>query len=140
MKHSINHYDTDSNASDGEQKERIDDPDILDYDALTNRCMGNLDFVNKVLIKFHERLPIDLGEMEQALVRQDTQLLARVAHRIKGSVANISATGLQRVAQEIEDMGRAGCLDDIPSRIEAFRKEWDRLREWSSPVLSKTTS
>jgi HPt (histidine-containing phosphotransfer) domain-containing protein len=140
MTHPPNYCDIDSESTDGERKEAIANAEILDYDALINRCMGNLDFVNRVLTKFHERLPIDFREMEQAVARQDTQLVASVAHRIKGSVANISAKSLHIIAQEIEDMGRAGCLDDIPARIEAFRKEWERLCIWTSSVLPKTTS
>ncbi|HEY4761142.1 MAG TPA: Hpt domain-containing protein [Thermoguttaceae bacterium] len=116
------------------------DAEILDYEALVNRCMGNLDFVDRVLMKFHERLPLDLEELEQALAGQDAQLVQRLAHRIKGTAANTSAKGLQHIAQEIEDMGHSGCLAEIPARIQAFRKEWERVQAWSASVLSKTTS
>ena len=52
------------------------DPEILDYDALVNRCMGNLDFVDRVLMRINEQMPVDLLELEQALVQQDSQQVA----------------------------------------------------------------
>jgi HPt (histidine-containing phosphotransfer) domain-containing protein len=114
--------------------------EILDFEALVNRCMGNMDFVDRVLLKINERLPLDIEELERALNQQDAQQVAGVAHRIKGSVANISANKLQGIAQEIENMGREGIIESIPSRINALHKEWENLREWTTSYLAKKSA
>jgi HPt (histidine-containing phosphotransfer) domain-containing protein len=126
-------------STDG-QNGNVQKTDVLDFESLVNRCMGNFDFVDRVLIKINERLPIDIEEMQQALELQDAQKLAGVAHRIKGSVANISAKGLQHTAQVIEEMGRAGRIEDISTQIDSFRNEWERLRAWSELFLTKKIS
>jgi HPt (histidine-containing phosphotransfer) domain-containing protein len=114
--------------------------EILDFEALVNRCMGKMDFVDRVLLKINERLPLDIEELEQAFQRHDAQQIAGVAHRIKGATANISANKLQCIAQEIESMGREGTIDGADLQIAAFKQEWENLKEWTTSYLAKTDS
>ena len=39
--------------------------DVLDLQGLCDRCMGNLDLVERVLDKFEQRLPAELAELER---------------------------------------------------------------------------
>src|SRR5689334_5017560 len=78
--------------------------DVLDLQSLHERCMGNLDLVERVLDKFETRLPEELAELERNLQGEDAAKISLVAHRIKGSCANVSALGLRNAAAEIEDL------------------------------------
>ena len=110
--------------------------DVLDLERLRNRCMGNIDLLQRVLDQFHKRLPEELAELERALELRDSEQVARVAHRIKGTSANVSAEGLKRTAAEIEDLGRMGRVKDVPMRLERLRNEWERYLEHTSTLFS----
>ena len=100
--------------------------EVLDLQGLCDRCLGNLDLVERVLDKFEQRLPAELAELESVLELGDAAKIALVAHRIKGNAANISAEGLRQAATEIEDLSRAGRVADIPGRLRNLRGQWQR--------------
>ncbi len=106
--------------------------EVLDWKVLCDRCLGNIDLVQRVLKKFEQRLPQELAELERALSLGDTEQVARVAHRIKGSSANVSAEGLERAAEEVEGSSRAGCVADIPQHIDRLQSEWQRYRDYAA--------
>jgi HPt (histidine-containing phosphotransfer) domain-containing protein len=110
--------------------------EVLDWQGLQTRCMGNLDFVQRVLEKFQQRLPTDLAELERMAELRDVEQIARVAHRIKGTSANVSAQALCQVAAAIEDLSRAGCVTEIPVRIAHLRREWERYLDCTTPLFS----
>jgi len=105
---------------------------VLNWKGLCGRCLGNLDLVQRVLEKFEQRLPQELAELERAVAQSDPEQVARVAHRIKGSSANVSAEGVARAAAAVEDLGRAGRVTDIPQRIDRLYSEWERYRDYAA--------
>jgi HPt (histidine-containing phosphotransfer) domain-containing protein len=100
--------------------------DVLDFKGLCDRCMGNLDLLQRVLDKFDKRIPEELVELERVLELEDAAKIALVAHRIKGNSSNVSATGLWKAAGEIEDLGRAGRVADIHAHVKDLREHWRR--------------
>jgi HPt (histidine-containing phosphotransfer) domain-containing protein len=110
--------------------------EVLDLEGLRNRCMGNLDLVQRVLDKFQQRLPEELAELERMLELNDAEQVARVAHRIRGNSASVSAQGLQQAAAEIEDLSRMGRVTDVPVHVEHLRSEWQRYLEHASTPVS----
>ncbi len=101
-------------------------PEALDLASLVDRCMGNLDLVERILEKFQTQIESDLDELEAVLNEQQQEHIARVAHRIKGASANVSAGKLQQVASEIEQLGREARVAEIAPRLEQLRSEWAR--------------
>lgn len=114
----------------------VRNPLILDVESLLERCMGNLEFAERILGKFQQRAGNDLEELEKLLELHDAERLARVAHRFKGSAANVSAEGLRRIAEQIEESGRAGRLADVPAQIMQLRREWVRYVDCSASLPS----
>lgn len=110
---------------------------VLDVDRLRNRCMGNMDLVQRVLNQFQKKIPEELAELERAISSRDTEQIARVAHRIKGTSANMSAERLQRAATEIETLGRLGQASDVPPLLAALRDEWEKCLEYASTLLAE---
>jgi HPt (histidine-containing phosphotransfer) domain-containing protein len=102
------------------------DSDVLDLQGLCDRCMGNLNLVERVLDKFEQHLPGELAELEQVLELGDAARIAQVAHRIKGNSSSVSAAGLQRAAAAIEDLSRAGRVADVPARLPSLYEQWRR--------------
>lgn len=105
---------------------------MYDLESLLNRCMGNIDLVQRVLDKFQQRLPEELDAMEKALQLGDTEQVARIAHRVRGSSATVSAESLAQAATEIEHASREGRPAELPARIENLR---DQMRKLPRPSI-----
>ena len=99
----------------------------LEFDELLARCMGNIEFAERVLAKFQQRFGAELAQLEQGLASQNAEQIACVAHRLKGASANVGAPGLQIQATEIEDLARARCVSEIPTSLDQLRSEWTRF-------------
>jgi HPt (histidine-containing phosphotransfer) domain-containing protein len=113
------------------------DSQVLDIEGLCHRCMDNIDFVQRVLEKFEQHIPEELAELEQVLSLGDAERVARVAHRIKGTSANVSANRLERAAAEIEELGRMGRVADVPPQLEHLRSEWKRYLNCAAQLLPR---
>jgi HPt (histidine-containing phosphotransfer) domain-containing protein len=109
--------------------------DVMDLQGLYDRCMGNLDLMERVLDKFEQRLPEELAELERVLELGDAAMVAQVAHRIKGNTSNVSAAALRRVAEEIEDLGRAGQVAD-KALLTNLREQWHKYIDCRAALRS----
>ena len=79
------------------EREVLDESPTLNTQELIARCMGNLEFAERLLDKFQGRLDADIVELEAAIDAEDADAIARVAHRIKGASANVG--GVSRSCQ-----------------------------------------
>jgi HPt (histidine-containing phosphotransfer) domain-containing protein len=140
MTPNLNACDAALRVSAGQQTSESSVAEVLDLEALRNRCMGNIEFMQRVLEKFQQQVPKELAELEQLLEAGDVEQVARVAHRVKGTSANTGASGLRRAAAEIEELGRAGCTTDISKGIEYMRGEWERYLGYVSTLFSTVDS
>ena len=111
-------------------------PGVLDLETLRHRCMGNVDLVQQVLKTFQERIPAEMETIEKALELRDTEQIARVAHRLKGSSETVSADGLMRAAAEIENVSREGRVTDLSPGIERLHDEWEKYLDCAAALLS----
>jgi len=116
----------------------IGDPSVLAVDELLERCMGNIEFAERVLSKFLLRFDDDLIELEKGLEAEDSEEIARVAHRLKGASANVGAHTLRDRAAGIETLARAGQTSEIRSGLKELRDEWFRFVESASIVASSS--
>ena len=113
--------------------------EVLNLERLRARCVGNITLVQRVLEKFRQRFPHDLDELERALETRDAEEAARIAHRIKGSAANISAGCIQRAATEIEDLSREDRSTDASTmcvQTDRLHREWENFLEHTSALFS----
>jgi HPt (histidine-containing phosphotransfer) domain-containing protein len=100
---------------------------IINYEELLARCLGNVDIAEKVLSKFQDRFGVDLAELERGLDAGDPQAIALTAHRIKGASANVAAPALYEVAAGLEELGRSERLAEVPAGVAQLRGEWTRF-------------
>jgi HPt (histidine-containing phosphotransfer) domain-containing protein len=131
----INTSDAHRDGSTGPQGVESVGPEVLNLQELYNRCMGNIDLVQRILEKFQQQLPEELAELERVLELNDAEQIARAAHRIKGTSANMSAEGLRRTAAEIETLCRSGHEADLPAPFERLRCECKKYLEYTSTLL-----
>jgi len=110
------------------------DPKPFDLEELLDRCMGNLELAERLLAKFQDRFQADLAELEQALQTGPSGEIARVAHRIKGASASVSALRLRELAGQIEQLGRSDQCAAIPPYLEQLRSEWTRCQDCATSL------
>ena len=77
-------------------------PSPIDFAALLEMLGGEKQIVDSLLSKFAEELTADLAASEQAMVDHDAETLGKIAHRIKGTSANLHALMLSAAAREFE--------------------------------------
>jgi Amt family ammonium transporter len=116
----------------------------IDYDELLARCLGNIEFVDRILTKFQRRFGEQLEELEDAVARDDAARVVHVAHRLKGESACVAATRLRDCVSEVEILGRTDRLGDLPPCLEQLREEWAAVaeslsaRNWDGAGSSET--
>jgi len=77
-------------------------PSSIDFAALLELLGGDEQILTSLLSKFAEELTSDLAASAQAIVDQDAELLRQIAHRIKGTSANLQALMLSAAARELK--------------------------------------
>lgn len=103
--------------------------EVLNLNELIDRCMGKLEFAQRLLKRFEAQLDSDIDLIKQAASSQDLEFVAQVAHRVKGASANVSAVPLMKVAAEIETAARDGDADTLWSRLPILAAERDRFKK-----------
>ena len=101
--------------------------DVINVDELLARCMGNIDIAERILSKFQTCFSVDLTELEKGVDEHDVSSITLLAHRLKGASANVSAPALYELASEIEKLGRADRISEIPPGVQQLRTEWTRF-------------
>ena len=77
-------------------------PAPIDFAALLEMLGGDQQIVASVLSKFVGELTSDVAASEQASADSDAEVLRQIAHRIKGTSANMHAPMLSAAARELE--------------------------------------
>ncbi len=103
--------------------------DVIDVDDLMRRCLGNIDFANRILGLLTGRCEEDLAELECAIEEADCRRVGAIAHRLKGASASGAAHGLSRKADELCSAAAAGSTEAVTRVFHELRSEWDRLSE-----------
>ena len=74
----------------------------IDFAALLEMLGGEKPIVTSLLSKFVDELASDLAASEQATVDHDAEALRQIAHRVKGTSANLHTLMLSAAARELE--------------------------------------
>ncbi|HEY2146586.1 MAG TPA: Hpt domain-containing protein [Pirellulales bacterium] len=109
----------------------------LNRKELERRCMGRIEFAERLLASFEQRFPIESTEIAESYERADVARLARLVHQLKGSTANIGAVALNRLLQRIEQLVQSGNLADLPEWLDRLNLEWQRFQAFKRS-LEKT--
>jgi HPt (histidine-containing phosphotransfer) domain-containing protein len=81
-------------------------------------------FLRELIEIYLQDTPARLAELEAALARGDAPVATRAAHTVKGSSSNFGAANLAKLAQEIENLGKAGNCVAIAPLLPAFKAEY----------------
>ena len=106
----------------------------VELEELLARCVGKMDFVQRVLDRFMACFGEDIDRLERHFQFQQPEELARVAHAMKGAAGSVAAHGLEEHVAGIEQMARTRQLQDFSSRLVQLREEWSRVSESVSAI------
>ncbi len=100
---------------------------VIDTDDLMSRCFGNIDFINRILCILKDRCDAEMVELERAADELNVEHVYSIAHRLKGALANASASELSSLADQICLSLTSENIGVTKSMIRELRKGWDRL-------------
>lgn len=101
----------------------------VDYDGLLTRCMGDLNLLVRVVEKFQSRSQQNWEKLLDGYRSGDAQLTAQMAHSIKGAASNLSAVKLSGLAEQLEELGKAGNLVAAQSVVDQLGEEFAKCEK-----------
>jgi HPt (histidine-containing phosphotransfer) domain-containing protein len=99
----------------------------LKLEELTDRCLGSIALVERLLASFAQRFPIEMSGIVQAFEAGDMARLALAAHELKGAAANMSAPALRTMLERVERAARSGQQSLIVGYLDDLQGEWQRF-------------
>ncbi|HEX4150433.1 MAG TPA: Hpt domain-containing protein [Pirellulales bacterium] len=108
----------------------------LNLDELTQRCLGSIALVERLLASFVQRFPIELAEIAECLGASDVPRLARCAHQLKGAAANLSAPALRSTLELVEHAAKAGELAPIAGYLDQLQLQWECFCQYRLAVAA----
>jgi HPt (histidine-containing phosphotransfer) domain-containing protein len=100
----------------------------LDREVALARVGGDAELLREIAVLFLENYPAWLEELRAAQANSDAEAVQRAAHGLKGSVANFGARDAVEASLELENLGRAGNLADMPQSLANLEAALETLR------------
>jgi HPt (histidine-containing phosphotransfer) domain-containing protein len=101
----------------------------FDRASLMDRLLEDDDLVRELVEAFLDDTPVQVSALEAAFAAGDILQTERLAHRIKGAAANLSACRLQQVAHALELIARAGNREEAGQLVPLMGAEFLRAKQ-----------
>jgi HPt (histidine-containing phosphotransfer) domain-containing protein len=106
----------------------------IDRQQLLERCLGIDTFADKLVATFVSSLSQEREELQSALEQKNLEGLARTAHRLRGSAANLCAGTLRDAATAVELAAKETLWDELSPRFQQLDQAIQQiLSEHQSP-------
>ncbi len=102
----------------------------LDKPAAMPRFGNDEQFFLELCHDFIMNMPMRLAELKSSLQAKDSGTFTRAAHNLKGISANFNAGPVNRIAAQLEALGRADDLSTAPALVAQLEIELGRLKEY----------
>ncbi|HAC64702.1 MAG TPA: hybrid sensor histidine kinase/response regulator [Cyanothece sp. UBA12306] len=80
-----------------------------------------------LIMGYFEDAPLRLLAINDAIAQEDSSALFEAAHALRSASANLGATELSKICQELETMGRTQQISEATDRLSAIKVEYDRV-------------
>lgn len=108
--------------------------DFINTKELLDRCIGKVDFAKRLLNLFATESEKQAMQLQSQFESSNLTAVARTAHTLKGSAANISAAGLSQTAARLEQAAKGGeeeaCRElvcQIVGELKSYRENVDKI-------------
>ena len=109
----------------------IDRP--ITFEELLARCMGELEFAQKVLENFVSTCEPQLEGLRKDLESNNWEALSQKVHRLKGTAATIAARPLRESLEQLEDLVKSDDstrTDKAREGIDFAAMECERINQY----------
>ena len=106
----------------------VPEDDCIDWQAAWANLEGDRSLLSELALLFLDDLPEQLGAIRHAADAKQARDLERLAHRLKGSVANFAAKPAFEAAFHVEKIAGLGDFEQLPQAVEALEREMLRLQ------------
>lgn len=100
------------------QLANIDLQETFNYKRALNEFDGDRAFLSDIAKEFVAKVQSQFQIIREAIAKNDSEVLSREAHSIKGGAANLTAMALSNAALTLEMIGRSGSMEGAPGAIE----------------------
>jgi PAS domain S-box-containing protein len=98
-----------------------------DHAALLARLGGNARLFGEILRLFSDECPAVMSQMREAVAQRNCERIGWLAHSLKGTLGNLSATDACAAAQRLEELGRRGETASVEDAFALLQQQIDRL-------------
>lgn len=102
----------------------------IDFDKAVSEFEGERDLVIEILDEFLQNVNVQVATIANAITAQDSEVIRREAHAIKGGAANITAHPLAAAALALEETGKQDNLEKSAVALKTLMKEIVCLQEF----------
>jgi HPt (histidine-containing phosphotransfer) domain-containing protein len=113
------------NGPPGEDLPASPDPPVAPVVLAQLRAAGLLD---AVVALYLQETPSHVEALRRAAAQGQAATLAKVAHQLKGSSAQVGARGLAALAARLQEQGQTEALDGTAGVLTALEQEFSRVR------------
>ena len=110
------------------------------YGELVDRCMGNMELVQKVLAAYRKQTAQAMGDLTNAIRNGDAFFVSRAAHALKGAAANLSDDDVREIAGRLEGAAAAGDLVEAGCVVRKLAAAVARSEEFIAMLQSKASA
>jgi HPt (histidine-containing phosphotransfer) domain-containing protein len=101
----------------------------VDLEAIRRAAGGDAEFEMELIAVFLADAADRVSLLDQALCRADRDGIAREAHRLKGSSADVGAGRMREIAAQLEHKSKQGAeADDLRCGAEELIAEYRRVK------------
>jgi signal transduction histidine kinase/CheY-like chemotaxis protein/HPt (histidine-containing phosphotransfer) domain-containing protein len=108
----------------------------IDRDAALASVGGDRALLADLVRVFEEESPQRLAAVRDAITRRDGAAVALNAHALKGALGTLGARPAADAAWRLEQLGRAGALDQLEPACRSLEQELARLPQALADLLS----
>jgi CheY-like chemotaxis protein len=105
--------------------------DPMNFDQAIEEFDNDRDFLMEVLNGFLKNVETQIKTMRQAISEGNSEVIKTEAHSIAGGASNLTAYKLNKIASELENLGRSNMLENGYEVLKKFEKEFEHLKEYT---------
>ena len=95
---------------------------VIQFEAFCRRVLDDRDLAYALIQKASDRLENDMAEMAEAIQTQDNDRIKKLAHKLKGSMANLSAEPFRKACEALERAVASPHQSEVLTQYALFKK------------------
>jgi ammonium transporter, Amt family len=111
---------------------------VLDVHQLTERCLGDREFIYELLQIFIARARSSVARLSESIADGRMDQVASLAHELKGSAGNVAACRLSAAVAELEIAAQTGIGNDCDELGGRVSDEFTKCEEAIELLLSRS--